>query len=366
MDRVHLARASALALLLASAGQLAVGRTDVRRAHRALSIGFWAVVFSLLVAAAGWLTWVEAARPADLDQPMLVDAASDGRWLYVVGRTSRGGYLGFLLDAASGRHLHVDVAVPWSGLLPKATAGRDVSFSADSRWAVRWRESRGGTGLTLVDLRSEPPRPVEVPLDSSAPPSWWTHAALSRSATTVLLVQESAVSLFALPSGRAVATSPVPPGWRVGAARFLSEDAARVWLEPWEPGDLSSGPGEMRILDLARAAKPRLASFATALRSHGLRPRLLAQRGRHTTVDARRGSAAARRGDGAILATLVENAKVKAARFLADGRIAALGFESGRVVVRVFAPDGTLQERIDLDRATGERGLGPQVGPAGS
>jgi len=43
----------AIGLLAGSVAQVAVGRTDVRRAHGALSLGFWAVVGVTLVSAAG-------------------------------------------------------------------------------------------------------------------------------------------------------------------------------------------------------------------------------------------------------------------------------------------------------------------------
>ena len=47
--------------------QVAVGRTDLRRAHRALSLGFWAVVVLTLASAAGYWAWVRSVGPADVN-----------------------------------------------------------------------------------------------------------------------------------------------------------------------------------------------------------------------------------------------------------------------------------------------------------
>ncbi len=64
--------------------QVAVGRTDVRRAHRALSLGFWAVVGLTLVSAAGYWAWVRSAGPADVNVHAVTRDPA-GRWVYVEG-----------------------------------------------------------------------------------------------------------------------------------------------------------------------------------------------------------------------------------------------------------------------------------------
>ena len=55
-----------IALVVASAVQAACGRTDIRRAHRAMSVAFWAVVFVALGAAGLRLAWARSAPPTDL------------------------------------------------------------------------------------------------------------------------------------------------------------------------------------------------------------------------------------------------------------------------------------------------------------
>ena len=115
----------AVALLAASAGQLAVGRTDIVRAHRALSIVFWALVVSLLVAAAGRLAWVERAGPSDLrPAPYEVRPAPDGRWVVLSSATPA---------AAAGMP-------PTSWSTPRAAAISERTISADA-----WHRGSGAS-----------------------------------------------------------------------------------------------------------------------------------------------------------------------------------------------------------------------------
>jgi hypothetical protein len=56
----------AFALLAGSLAQVAFGRTDVRRAHRAMSLAFWAVVGLTLAVPTGYWLWVRSASPAEV------------------------------------------------------------------------------------------------------------------------------------------------------------------------------------------------------------------------------------------------------------------------------------------------------------
>jgi hypothetical protein len=358
--------ALALALLIASAGQLALGRTDPRRAHRALSIGVWAIVFSLLVAAAAWFAWVERATPADLRMPYLVRTAPDGRWVYFEGRANRGGLYSahFLIDSASGRHLRTLDLRSAPGWWDSSTG-----FSADGRFAVKWKASSASTALAIVDLGDPQLRPVEVTLEGSAPPTFWTTVSLSIGARTALVVQASTASLVALPSGRALAVSSFAPGRHVAAARLLSETQARLWLSRFDPGVAppANGPGELQVVDLTAGASPRTATVSTAASLSGLRGEIVPDEDgeRLLTLEREHGLVLRRGADGAPLATLLKDAKVDAARFLADNRVAAVSGGGSRIVLRTFAADGTPVKRSDLDPRSWWPGvsLGPEVRP---
>ncbi|HSD27010.1 MAG TPA: hypothetical protein VLL75_06870, partial [Vicinamibacteria bacterium] len=89
----------ALGFLAGSMAQTAVGRTDVRRAHGALSLFFWAVVGLTLSCAAGYWAWIRSTGPGEVNvHAMTRDPA--GRWVFVEGSASRSGYYphGFLID----------------------------------------------------------------------------------------------------------------------------------------------------------------------------------------------------------------------------------------------------------------------------
>ncbi len=111
------------------------------------------------------------------------------------------------------------------------------------------------------------PRVTEVALESSPPPTWATAFALSPSATSVFVVHESGASLFALPSGRRVATTTIGPGWRPAVVRFLAEGEARAWLVPSTEVPDARARAEMRVVDLATDGRSRALTFpiATAL-----------------------------------------------------------------------------------------------------
>ena len=69
-------------------------------------------------------------------------------------------------------------------------------------------------------------------------------------------------------------------------------------------------------------------------------------------------------GLGAVVARLVENAKVDDARFLADGRIVALSREDDQPVLRTFGADGSLAKHAALELGRpGTLRLGPEVRP---
>ena len=224
----------ALALVVGSLAQVAVGRTDLRRAHRALSLGFWAVIGLTLAVAAGYWLWVRSAGPDQVSVHRR-DARCRGtlglrrrpraaeRWLPARVPDRHHDRPLPLTSRARGR------ARPLRGVRRAVLGGRPVRRAAGRRHAA-------APALTLFDLREAAPRVTQVALESSPPPTWKTSFALSPSAATVFVAHESGASLFELPSGRRVATTTIPPGWRPAVARYLAEGSARAWLVPADDG----------------------------------------------------------------------------------------------------------------------------------
>jgi hypothetical protein len=356
----------AVGLVLASAFQLSVGRTDIRRGHHAMSAAFWATIAAALAVAAGYLLWVISAGPADLRGSYSVVPDPTGRWVYVEGRSSRGsGYYfpGLLLDSATGRYLpppRLDTTAPW-------TVGRAIVFSADGRVAARWREDPEGrsTLLETLDLAAASPRAAAFTLESSPPPTWKTSVALSPSGGFALLVHESGASLFAVPSGRRVAAATIPPGWEASAMPVVSEAGARLWLVPTSDAHGGQRAG-VRRLDIAVDGTSRLASIDISAPVDARlpwSPRLLplAEGRRLLTFD---GGVHLRDGaTGALLATLAEGLRLGTLTVLADGRVVLVQGEGTRIVLRAFDPDGRPSREVAV--AANPQGLsgGREVAP---
>ena len=355
-------------LLAGSVAQVAVGRTDLRRAHRALSIGFWGVVGLTLVLAAGYWARVRSAGPADVN---VHGVACDptGRWVYVEGRGRRhGGWYphGLLIDTAGGRYS----ARP-DPLLDRSYVPFGVLFSADGRTAALPHDDGRGGAIALYDLSGSTPRLTEVALESSPPPTWATAFALSPSATSVFVVHESGASLYALPSGRRLATTTIGPGWRPAVLRFLSEGEARAWLVPWTEAGPPRARAEMRVVDLAADGRSRASTFPTA---KAVDP-VTAWRGVSADAAGRRlltrdGGVHLRDGaSGDLVATLAEREDWLSTLFLADGRIVvasglnATATSSPRVSLRVYDPQGVKLGETALDLWPWGLSAGPEIAP---
>jgi hypothetical protein len=355
-------------LLAGSVAQVAAGRTDVRRAHRALSLGFWGVVALTLLWAAGYWAWVRSAGPADVNVRAVAGDPS-GRWVYVEGRgRHHGGWYphGLLIDTASGRY-----AARLDPLQDRPYESFGALFSADGRTAARPHEDRHGAAIAVYDLSGAMPRLTEVALESSPPPTWMTAFALSPSGASVFAVHESGASLFALPSGRRVATTTIGPGWRPAAVRFLAEGEARAWLVPWTNTGPALERAEMRVVDLLADGRSRTSTFPI---SRAL-DRTTAWRGVSADAAGRRlltrdGGVRLRDGaTGALVATLAEGGDWLSTLFLADGRVVvgtavnALGTSPPQVSLGVFDPQGTKLGGTSLDLWPWGLSVGPEVAP---
>jgi hypothetical protein len=354
----------ALGLVAGSMAQLAVGRTDVRRAHVALSSAFWVLIGLTLVTAAGYWAWVRSAGPAELNVHAVTRDPS-GRWVYVEGpRRHHGGWYphGLLIDTASARY----AARPdprWD--LSRVPLGQ--LFSADGRFVAQPHLDHEGRGaaLRLLDLTADTPRVTEVVLESSPPPTWATAFALSPSATTVFVVHESGASLFALPSGRRVATTTIEPGWRPAVLRYLAEGQARAWLVRPADGPLRA---DVRVVDLTASGQSRTVAFPI------VKPldRLAGWRGvvpdatgeRILTLD---GGVRLRDGaSGALIASLAEGDGRAPAVFLSDGRVVVAGgadpsAKPPRATVQAFDRDGLRLAEVPVDLWPWGLTVGPEV-----
>jgi hypothetical protein len=361
----------AVGLVAGSLAQVAFGRTDVRRAHRAMSLAFWAVVGLTLAVPTGFWLWVRSASPAEVNAHA-VTRDPVGRWAYVEGTGPHSGWYPhrFLIDTATGRYLPRPLP-DWD----LERFGRGVLFSADGQFGALPGAFQGGAAIQLFDLRETAPRVTFVALEASPPPTRITAFALSPSAASVFVVHESGGSIYALPSGRRVATTTIPPGWRPAAARFVAEGAARAWLVPssLEPAVLRR-PTQMRVVNLAADGASSAITFPIATLLDPMADgrlgwnAVIADAGGRWIVTGDAGLHLRDGATGELIATLVEGSRAIPSLFLADGRIVVDVSRTGVAQpleprLRVFDPAGGALGDIDLPCVPSGLSLGPEIAP---
>jgi hypothetical protein len=328
------------------------------------------VVGLTLAVAAGYWLWVRSASPAEVSVHAVTRDPA-GRWVYVEGSGPHSGWYPhrFLMDTTTGRYLASPGADEALGPF-----GLGTLFSADGRFAVLPGTAHGGAAVRLFDLGGEAPRVTQVDLESSPPPTGTTAFVLSPSASAMFVVHESGASIYALPSGRRIATTTIAPGWRPSAARFPAEGTARAWLVPSDDGPAARrARAEMRVVDLSGDGASSGTTFPTAaaldpVRAwHAILPdpegrRILT---RDAGLRLRDGAT------GALVASLVEGpvaSPTLPGLFLADGRIVV---DVSRTAVggplqprlRAFDSAGAALGDIDLPRPPWGLSLGPEIAP---
>lgn len=235
--------ASSLAVVLAAllaAGwvQVAVGRTDPRRGHRALSATLWGTLGSFALAVVGYAAWVFAATPSSLDRLWEVMPAPSGSWTLVSGSSpGRGDYYpAFLLDTTTGRWVNLEPTSHWWWFAPM--------FSADGRRTV-WLQPTGlgpsdGRQVVVIDLSKPHPRPAATSLIFGRN---LRAARLSPSGQRLAILDEKVITVYSLPDATLVKSSRLDVGAGRISTRFLADDelVLSVWPE--------SGPSTATTVD---------------------------------------------------------------------------------------------------------------------
>lgn len=200
-------------LLAAGARQVTAGRTDARRAHRALSLTLWGVLLAGALGAQGFTYWMLSGTPRDLRIDEAVSLS--GSWIMVDGVDPRRHLAStFLVDRKSGRFYRL-LALWWSSAL-----------SADGRWVI-WPElvegeeglkMLGPTQLSRLDLR----RPGATPFRSNIEyPRWLKAWALSPDGSRVAAILDGRVVIDDIVTGSRLAEAPLPHFEETPALRFV-------------------------------------------------------------------------------------------------------------------------------------------------
>jgi hypothetical protein len=191
-----------LALVVAGATGLMVGRTELRRTHGALSVALWGTLALGVTAVAAYAGWLRNIEPGDFGRVDVVSIAPSGGWVEIMGRAP--GHLDVTRRCLVATNDDRWLSLPggWGGL------SREVVFSIDGSTAV-WLAANSGESshaLRWTDLESGSPHvtsttlvfPAEAVIDLS--PDGGRVAVLDEQILSVYeLVEERLLTAVRLP-----------------------------------------------------------------------------------------------------------------------------------------------------------------------
>jgi hypothetical protein len=320
---------------------LASGRTELVRAHRALSFTVWSVVLSAVFGFAGWALWAVSYGPGDM-QSASVRAPSGGQVAVLQGHVRGRGEdfsAGGLLQPASGRFFRLPSESSWS-----------VACSRDGRVAV-WNEAEGSlrdgtTTVVSLDLTRTSARPVATRI--VFPRTVSPQLALSPDGRLLAATAGSAdIAVYEVATGRITASVRLEPA---GGRRLFFETPTHLVILSQSRDH--KGPSTIQAFDIVeRHLGPPVTVAARFAEGGFLRfspegDRILCRQkagGGLFLLDRRTGS---------LLATLAPETPTgnpsARARFLSDGRIVAARLSPGGDLLDVHSKDGSIERTIAL------------------
>lgn len=345
----------AAAIALAAAGLVgtAVGRTDLRRTHGALSVTLWSllgVAVACLLVSSGWL---RGFGPAQMDDVEVFSVAPDGGWIEVWGSAP------WRLDVR--RHALVSSDGARHLVLPAASTGysMELIYSADGGTAIGLDSTSGSqnfSSLWWADLTAETPKRVETLL---VVPSR-TIPALSPDGSRVAILEEGTLSVHDLGSEQLVAVIRLPVSFRKATVLFFEHDRLRLFAR--------SGEDELSMIliaevDLEKRTVEETGRIEGVQRSRWMALDRSAERmilsvrddGLSVTPRSLRNAR-----DGSLIRELHDRGSV---RFLEDGRLVTLTEAPGDgALLLVEAADGSTKITHSLGEVDWE-GLGGEALP---
>ncbi len=216
-----LAASLGLALLVAGAAGVAVGRTELRRTHGALSAALWSVLAVCTAAAAAYASWLQGFGRTDIREVHVISAAQDGSWVELYGTAP--GRLDvakrFLVSVATRRFLslgHRQGQMYWDRAIFSA-AGNAVVW-------VRWEPGSIGT-VMRADLATADPRTIATTLTVGPR----AELELSPDGGRLAVLEQGILSVFELDDERQVTAVRLPPDLELSTMFFVRADRIRLY-----------------------------------------------------------------------------------------------------------------------------------------
>ncbi|MDL1949368.1 hypothetical protein FBQ97_06065 [Acidobacteria bacterium ACD] len=351
------------ALLVASAAQVAVGRTDARRGHGAQSLVLWLTLLAGSLGYEGWSRWYVSPEPASLDW-VSGSASGSARWAVVEGSAPGRRNLTsvFLADLEGGRTLRLPAA---------STALLRVASDGSRAVLVEWDGIPSQSGLALVSLdlgRGGSPARTETPLSHVPFPDTMF---LSSDGSRVGLVTGSSLQVLEVASGKLLGSSRLP-----GAAdwswtgEFVRADLVRLWPRrpAWKAQTGGTPAPPIVELDLASRRQTETGRYAEVPPERGfvvapspdgtvLLARSLPLGPEVLVLDARTGAVTAR------LSARPGASRMDSA-FLADGRVVTTERLADSLALSLRSAAGETLRTVEVPGEHKTLFLGSEVRPA--
>ena len=321
--------AAGAALVAAGYASVAHGRTDIRAAHRALSLVLWTAIGAAVIGVNAYASWVMSAKPADLEQDLWASPASAGTWIQVESR-ARGARATFLYDTATGRFARTPT-VDWRGPVISANGARAAWIQANA----------DGGSFPLWTWRLDDPKaePARTRLLVDGYPSLME---LSADGSRLATMEAGLLSIRDLASEKALVSARIPTTERQSVrGLFIGNDRFRIFRTDEKTFD---------ILELDVPSRT-LRSIGSIGELNGLRFFVSDPTGgRIIAVDEPNRRTRLFDGhSGAFLATLGDApADSRWPRFLSGSRIAVTERSDAGLRLRLYGPDGAPLTTIPL------------------
>lgn len=225
------------ALFMAGWSQVSLGRTDLLRGHRVLSVVLWGLLSLVTTGAAGYGAWLMAVEPSDLVTVGAVRVAPEGPWIEVIGKAA--GRIDlmarFLFNRETGGYLKIPTPMSWS---------QAVAFSPNGQRAAWLEPVDFELGqLVFADLGDERPAVRETPLTFS----YGVHRVLSENGDRVAVFERGTLSIYGIENGRLILATQWKNRGYTRMSRFVSDDLFRIVSGP---GPFANGAWPIEIVEI--------------------------------------------------------------------------------------------------------------------
>lgn len=215
------------AMALAGAVQVSIGRTDLHRSHRTLSITTWTLLTGVTLVAMLSTHRTLNPSPSRLQGIGPVTVAPAGAWLAVSGSTSTGSLFppSALIDTETSRHTSLGLFYPWHH-------SNQVAFSNDGARALVLETGSifAESPVRPVHWRLEPETIERAPSPLTVESMLGEVVAVTADVSRLASYERSLLTAYDLVDGRQLGSFRVKAGH--AALCFETPDLLRLYLAP--------------------------------------------------------------------------------------------------------------------------------------